>query len=181
MPAEQSCSAFAALTSPVVSWPLLPVKQWRCSSTLTSACETIVRIVSQPLAPLEPAAQCLCAFVALTVTLYHSHLVAPIYSLFSLFFGRLSGRSNAVCIPTWAPVVVRDVMHVCEVTSAHRCKVILGSSPHLSEAFGVLKRIHSPPYDAMRRWEAVQKLHLYQKKSCNERWATCMVRLVSHG
>ena len=79
--AESACqisrSAFAALTLPVVSRPLLPVKQSRCSSTLTSACETIVRLVSRPLAPLEPAAQCLCVYVALPVALYHSHLVAP--------------------------------------------------------------------------------------------------------
>ena len=136
VPAEKSYSAFAALTSPVVSRPLLPVEQSRCSYALNPACETIVRLVSRPLAPLEPAVRCLCVFVALPVTLHHGHL-----------FGRLS---NMVHTPTRAPVAVRDVMHVCAVTSARRCKVILGSSPHLYEAFGVLKRLYTLLYKASR-------------------------------
>lgn len=60
MPVKQSRNAFAALTSPVVSRPLLPVKQSRCSSTLTSACEIIVRLVSRPCAPGAGRAMLVC-------------------------------------------------------------------------------------------------------------------------
>ena len=43
----------------------------------------------------------------------------------------------------------------------------------------MLIRLHSLAYDALRRWEAMQKSYRYQKKPCNEPWLSMLVQLVS--